>query len=95
MASDVSLVIVDPRRGAVVYERWIGMGAVRDELRAVLTREPDHRQVGMESWGRITASEARALAEHRYADGLSQKEVAELAGRLPDSEYWWIVSHDY
>jgi hypothetical protein len=95
MAADVYIVIADPATRAVVAQRWVGGNRVRDRVHEVLGRPPDHEAVGFASWGRITESEARRIAEAHYADGISPTGVEQLGVELPGDRYWWAVWIDW
>ncbi|MCE9580728.1 MAG: hypothetical protein K8W52_46840 [Deltaproteobacteria bacterium] len=83
MASDVRLRIIDPAREAVVVVAWIGGNGTRDRARDVLQRPPDFAVQGWESWGSISAAEALAIAEARYAPGASTDDVRRWLDQYP------------
>ena len=95
MASDLRLIIFDPRSSAVVADRWLGMGGTVSKLEQVLQRAPDYAERGYECWGRITAQEASLVAEASYMGGASPSEIAEFGRAFPDTEYWWIFTRNF
>ena len=95
MASDVRLRIVDPAIQAVVVDAWIGGNGTRDRMREVLQRLPDFVALGWESWGSISAAEALAIAESRYAPGASVDDVRRWLDQYPSPACWWIVEHGF
>ena len=95
MASDVTLLIVDPELGAVVVSAWVGMGGTRDRLREVVLRAPDFSCRGWECWGSICAPEALSIAEQHYANGATPDDVQRWLAQYPMAKYWWIFDHDY
>jgi len=95
VASDVTLYVADPSTGAMVVARWLGMSLTIDRVRSTLARPPDHSERGSECWGRLSASEALAIADASYADGPSPEEISKLAELFPSDKYWWIIHHDY
>jgi hypothetical protein len=64
MASDVTLHIADPKTGAMVYVRWMGMSRTIETARAVLVRPADHQELrhdpGAPTAARFSALEAAA-----------------------------------
>lgn len=95
MASDITLLIVDPTKRAVVVSRWVGMGATRDRLREVLARAPDFAEQGRECWGRVRGDEALAVVETAYANGATRQDVEQWSAAFPAQVFWWIFEHDY
>lgn len=95
MASDVSLLIADPRTGAVQVVRWLGGRQTAELARQVLAREPCTANVGYACWGRLTAEEATRIAEASYAGGADAHEVTRLAECYPSDGYWWMLEHDW
>jgi hypothetical protein len=95
VASDVTLLIVDPELGAVVVSAWVGMGGTRDRLREVVLRAPEFSCRGWECWGSICAPEALSIAEQHYANGATPDDVQRWLAQYPMAKYWWIFDHDY
>lgn len=95
MASDVTLLVVHPDTGAAVASCWIGMSLTMARAREVLQRDPDYCEQGLESWGRLSAEQASAIAEAHYADGASPDHIGQLARAYSPGEYWWILEHDF
>jgi hypothetical protein len=94
MASDLSLLIFDPRAGCVVCERWLGMGRTVDKARAVLRRAARRSEVGYECWTDLSPTEAIAIAQEHYEDGGTPLELAEYARKFPSPRYWWLVERN-
>lgn len=94
VASDIKLLIFDPRKGTMVCNRWMGMSAVRERAR-VLLGTPAVAAVGYECWAQVTAPTARLLADTHYAGGVTPADVDALAASFPPSECWWMVEHDF
>jgi hypothetical protein len=95
MASDLTLLIFDPRCGAMVRARWLGMGGTVDKARSVLGRPPTHSTVGTECWSDVAPSEAILIAEASYVKGATPEELGEYSTRFPSPPYWWLLERDY
>jgi hypothetical protein len=95
MSSDVWLTIFDPREAAVAATRWIGMGQTVDALRGELQRPPDVARTGFESWGRVTAEQAFVVARAHYVGSATPDDIAILAERFPDGQYWWMFERHF
>ena len=95
MASDVTLYIFDPRLGAMVCSRWLGMRGTLARAHHILGRAPDRSQVGMDCWTDLSASEASSIAEASYGGGASPAEIEEYAKAFPPPAFWWLLVRDY
>lgn len=95
MASDVSLLIIDPISGCVVSRNWIGMRRTIEKTVSTLNRDPDYQTDGYESWGSLFASDVAEICDGSYVGGLSSIMVALLSEEFPGSRYWWIIEHDF
>lgn len=93
MASDVWLMIFDPRLGAMIRARWLGQSDVRD-LAHRLRVSPPVASADGESW-QVTPGSAIEIAAVSYADGAKPAEVTQLAQRFPATHYWWFLDHSY
>jgi hypothetical protein len=95
MSSYVSILIADTRRRTVVASCYVGGNAVVEAAQNILRREPDHIDIGFNSWGRITADEMREIIKVRYANGLSPERLTEWLERFPPERYLWWITRDY
>lgn len=100
MASDVMLLIFDPRNGAMARARWIGMGRARDKAREVLGDATPSCRHGYECWANVAPEDAITIveaiyAEARYEGGAHPAEVRQYAIAFPSPTYWWILAHDF
>lgn len=95
MASDIQLLIFDPRKGAMVRVRWLGMGGTRDKARAVLGNGTNRWRDGYECWTDVAPEDAIRIAEASYGGGATPAEVEEYAVKFPFPTYWWILEHDF
>ena len=95
MASDVSLLVVDPTLNVVVAVRWIGGNGAAEACRSILLREPTRYEVGYEVWQHVDPDEVvRIVEQGRYANGLTREETRVLAERHPPSLCWWSIERD-
>jgi len=95
VASDLSLLILDPATAAVVCERWLGRNATHDSALNVLDRAPTSAQTGLDCWSPVTPEEVRRVAEHSYADGATPEEIERVAARFPAGRFVWTLVRDY
>ncbi|HEX5083415.1 MAG TPA: hypothetical protein VFY40_15325 [Blastocatellia bacterium] len=99
MASDITLLIFDPRKGAMARKRWLGMSRTRDNARRVLGNATPIRR-GYECWTNIAPEDAITIvestyAEARYLGGAHPEEIRQYAVEFPSPMYWWIIEHDF
>ncbi|NUP08849.1 MAG: hypothetical protein HOW73_22610 [Polyangiaceae bacterium] len=95
MGSDLTLLIIDPRAGAVVRARWLGMSGTLSRLRDVLARPPTTSYHGTECWADVTCEQVAQIAVESYADGATPAEIDAFAQRFPTPPYWWLIARDY
>lgn len=96
MASDVSLLVVDPTLNVVVAIRWIGMGRTVEACRSILLRQPTRYEPGYEVWQQVTVDEVvRIIAQTRYVDGLTVEETRALAEQHPPPRCWWSIERGF
>jgi hypothetical protein len=100
MASDVRLLIFDPRNGAMARERWLGMGRARDKVREALGNATATRRHGYECWANVAPEDViriveASYAEARYPGGADPEEIRQYAITFPSPMYWWIIAHDF
>jgi len=97
MASDVYLLIFDPRIGAMVRERWLGMGRIRDKACEVLGNATTSIGNGLECWADVTPEDMITIAEvsHMYRDGASPSEIRQYVTDFPSPLYLWILVRDF
>lgn len=95
MASDISFLIFDPRSGAMVRRRWLGMGGTRNKAREVLGDATTKIARGHDCWSSVAPADVARIAEARYVGGAEPAEVEALARRYPPPDYWWLIDHDY
>jgi hypothetical protein len=94
MASDILLLIFDPRNGVMVRARWLGMGGTRDKAREVLGNATTSCR-GYECWAHVAPENAITIAEASYKDGAHPAEIRQYAIAFPSPMYWWILAHDF
>jgi hypothetical protein len=95
MSASVYSMLTDPVTGAVVSSRWIGGSSVRDRVREVLQRPPDHQAPGFLAWGHVTVAELAAITDAHYDKGLAPSDVDRLAQELPADRFWWAIWIDH
>jgi hypothetical protein len=95
MASDVYLMIFDPRIGAMVRERWLGMGGVRDKAYEVLGNATTSIREGLECWADVAPEDMITIAKVSYQDGASPAEIRQYATDFPSPSYLWILLRDF
>ena len=92
MASDLWLVIAQPETGAIVQERWLGMGATLAVFREQLARPPTIRRRGFESWADLRENDVLvALERAPNGDSPALEDISALADRFPDDKFWWCL----
>jgi hypothetical protein len=95
VATDLSLVILDPVTGAVVSARWLGGNRTLEAAQEILARAPTTPSRGLECWVSVTPDEVARIAEARYADGGTSAEVALLSERFPIARHAWMIIRDF
>lgn len=95
MASDVSLLILDPATAAVVCQHWLGGRGTLAAALDVLARAPQAPRSGLECWSPVTSDEVRRITAAGYGDGATAEEVERLALRFPAGNYVWMLARDF
>ena len=71
------------------------MSATVAALRSTISRPPQVTSPGFETWADATLDDVQALLSAPYSDSPSIEELAAVAQRYPDDEYWWVLLHSY
>jgi hypothetical protein len=95
MSASVYSMLADPATGAIVSSRWIGGNSVRDRVREVLQRPPDHEASGFLAWGHVTVAELTAITDAHHYEGLTPSDVDRLALEFPADRFWWAIWIDH